>query len=101
MNTSVALNGIGSIDPKQKMQALKQSDEPKENNISQPNNHGYEVEEFHDEERNAAINKWSIPFSKFPQPLQVNTPLFFNKLEEDTISLMFKFILRMNPFEYL
>ena len=65
--------------------------------VSQPNNHEDEVEECHVEERLATVNKWSTLFSQFPQPFLVSTSLFFNKLEEDSICLICKFIVQMNP----
>jgi len=85
LNTSATLNGVGNIDPKLKMNALKWYDEPKEKQISQLNSHRDKVEECHVQEKLSAINRWSIPFSQFPQLFLVSTSLFFNNLEEDNV----------------
>ena len=95
------LNGVGSIDPKPNVETLIYCYEPKDKHISQPNNHEDEVRECHVQEKLTAINRLSTLFSQFPQSFFISTYLFFNKLEEDNICLICKFILWMNPSEYI
>ena len=51
---------------------------------------------FHVQERPATIKCYVI-FLNFPQSMLISTSLFFNKLEEDNICLMYNSTLRMNP----
>lgn len=94
-----ALNGVGSIDPKPKMEALKRHDKPKHKNISQLNIHRDEVEECRVIEKIVAINKMEYPVFPISPTILANTSLFFNKIEEDYICLICKFIHWMNPYE--
>lgn len=61
LNTTTMLDGVGSIDPKEKKEALKQYDNPKFKKISQPNYNGDEVEECCVQEWFTSINKIEYP----------------------------------------
>ena len=69
--------------------------------ITQPNNHEDEVEEFRFQERLIAMREMeSIVFPISPTIL-VNTSLFFNNIEEHNIFSVCNSILKKNTFEYL
>jgi len=73
----------------------------KDKEITQPNSQEDEVEEFLVQEKLTAISKMESLVFQIPPTILVSTSLFFNKLEEDNICLICKFILQMNPSKYI